>query len=63
MPHEPTYPYGVSETTCELYVKVFAKKHLLETIGLRYFNDYGSRQNDSSGYSGVIPYFLRLAKK
>jgi UDP-glucose 4-epimerase len=56
----PSSPYGVSKLACEKYLKVFFETNGLETISLRYFNVYGSRQNSdvSSQYGGVIPIFL-----
>lgn len=54
----PTSPYGLDKYACELQAKLFAKIHNLKTIGLRFFNVYGTRQDPHSPYSGVISIFL-----
>jgi UDP-glucose 4-epimerase len=60
----PISPYGVSKLAAENYVNIFYRIYGLETICLRYFNVYGSRQDGSSPYSGVITRFIeRLLKK
>lgn len=51
-------PYGVDKYSCELQAKVFSHVHGLKTIGLRFFNVYGSRQDPNSPYSGVISIFI-----
>jgi UDP-N-acetylglucosamine 4-epimerase len=48
-------PYAVSKTIDELYAGVFARLHGLKTIGLRYFNIFGPRQDPSGAYAAVIP--------
>jgi UDP-glucose 4-epimerase len=53
---EPSSPYGVSKLAAESYVRVFYKVFGLETVCLRYFNVYGSRQVQGP-YSGVITQF------
>jgi UDP-glucose 4-epimerase len=53
----PTSPYGVSKLAAENYVRVFYEAFGLETVCLRYFNVYGSRQTYSD-YSGVITQFI-----
>ena len=50
-------PYGVDKYSCELQASVFAHIHGLKTIGLRFFNVYGTRQDPNSPYSGVISIF------
>lgn len=58
----PTSPYGVSKLAAESYVTVFHKAYGLETVCLRYFNVYGSRQAGGD-YAGVITSFMeKLAK-
>ena len=52
-------PYAVSKATCELYAKNFSLVYGLETIGLRYFNVFGKRQDPDSIYSAVIPIFVK----
>ena len=48
-------PYAVMKMTSELYAGVFYKNYNLQTIGLRYFNVYGRRQDPKGAYSAVIP--------
>lgn len=51
-------PYAVTKKTNELYADVFYKTYGLETIGLRYFNVFGQRQNINGPYAAVIPIFI-----
>jgi UDP-N-acetylglucosamine/UDP-N-acetylgalactosamine 4-epimerase len=51
-------PYAASKYINELYADVFFKCYGLESIGLRYFNIFGPRQNFSSMYAGVIPIWI-----
>lgn len=51
-------PYAVSKYANELYANVFAKCYGLETIGLRYFNVFGPRQDPKSRYAAVIPLWI-----
>jgi UDP-glucose 4-epimerase len=61
-PARPESPYGVSKLVAENYVRTYHEDFGLETVCLRYFNVYGSRQVYSD-YSGVITQFMsRLAK-
>jgi len=48
-------PYAVTKMTAELYAGVFTKTYEMETIGLRYFNVYGRRQDPNGAYAAVIP--------
>jgi len=48
-------PYAVMKYTNELYADVFYKTYGLETIGLRYFNVFGRRQDPDGAYAAVIP--------
>lgn len=48
-------PYAVTKMTGELYGGVFAKTYGMETIGLRYFNVFGRRQDPKGAYAAVIP--------
>jgi UDP-glucose 4-epimerase len=57
----PISPYGVSKLTGEYYAKVFTDLYGLETVGLRYFNVYGPRQDPKSQYAAVIPLFIQWA--
>jgi UDP-glucose 4-epimerase len=52
----PASPYGASKLAVEAYLAAFYQSYGLETVGLRYFNVYGSRQKVSD-YSGVITVF------
>ena len=62
---EPISPYGVEKLTSEHYLRTFAHLYGVETVALRYFNVFGTRQDPSSPYSGVISVFVRrlLAKE
>lgn len=48
-------PYAVTKYVNELYADVFAKTYGFKTIGLRYFNVFGKRQNPNGAYAAVIP--------
>lgn len=48
-------PYAVTKRVNELYADVFAKVYQFKTIGLRYFNVFGPRQNPNGAYAAVIP--------
>jgi len=48
-------PYAVTKYVNELYADVFARCYQLNTIGLRYFNVFGPRQNPNGAYAAVIP--------
>ncbi|HIF58130.1 MAG: SDR family oxidoreductase [Gammaproteobacteria bacterium] len=51
-------PYAVMKMTNELYAGVFSKTYGIETIGLRYFNVFGPRQDPNGGYAAVIPKWI-----
>ena len=51
----PLSPYAVTKYVNELYADVFAKTYNFNTIGLRYFNVFGKRQDPDGAYSAVIP--------
>ncbi|RXZ43493.1 NAD-dependent epimerase/dehydratase family protein [Crenobacter cavernae] len=51
----PLSPYAVTKYVNELYADVFAKAYGLESIGLRYFNVFGPRQDPHGAYAAVIP--------
>jgi len=53
----PTSAYGVDKLGCDLQAAVAGRMHKLSTIGLRFFNIYGPRQDPHSPYSGVISIF------
>lgn len=52
---KPLSPYAVTKYVNELYADVFAKTYGFKTIGLRYFNVFGKRQNPNGAYAAVIP--------
>ena len=51
----PLSPYAVTKAVNELYASVFAKTYGFKTIGLRYFNIFGKRQDPKGAYAAVIP--------
>ncbi len=52
---KPLSPYAVTKYVNELYADVFSKCYGFHTIGLRYFNVFGQRQNPNGAYAAVIP--------
>lgn len=52
---KPLSPYAVTKYVNELYADVFSKTYGLETIGLRYFNVFGRKQDPNGAYAAVIP--------
>jgi UDP-glucose 4-epimerase len=56
-PVAPLSAYGADKHACELHARVAGAIHGVPTIGLRFFNLYGPRQNPLSPYSGVISIF------
>lgn len=54
----PLSPYAITKYVNELYADVFSKTYGLETIGLRYFNVFGKRQDPKGAYAAVIPKFI-----
>ncbi len=51
-------PYAVTKMTNELYANVFSQTFAMETIGLRYFNVFGRRQDPNGAYAAVIPKWI-----
>ena len=51
----PLSPYAVTKLVNELYADVFARNYNFKTIGLRYFNIFGKRQDPNGAYAAVIP--------
>jgi UDP-N-acetylglucosamine/UDP-N-acetylgalactosamine 4-epimerase len=51
----PLSPYAVTKVVNELYARVFATTYGFKTIGLRYFNIFGKRQDPNGAYAAVIP--------
>jgi len=54
----PLSPYAATKLADELYAQVFALLHGMETVGLRYFNVFGPRQDPEGAYAAVIPCWL-----
>jgi len=54
----PLSPYAVTKYVNELYADVFARTYGMQTIGLRYFNVFGRRQDPEGAYAAVIPKFV-----
>ena len=57
-PLAPLSPYAAAKIASEFYLRAFFETYGLETVGLRYFNVFGPRQDPDSPYSAVIPIFL-----
>lgn len=55
---KPLSPYAVTKLVNELYADVFAKSYGFRTIGLRYFNIFGRRQDPNGAYAAVIPKWI-----
>ncbi|MBI2215836.1 MAG: SDR family NAD(P)-dependent oxidoreductase, partial [Candidatus Rokubacteria bacterium] len=60
-PPSPVSPYAVSKAAGEQYARVWARLYGVETVGLRYFNVFGPRQDPTSEYAVVLPRFIRWA--
>lgn len=56
---KPLSPYAITKYVNELYADVFSKTYGIETIGLRYFNVFGRRQDPNGAYAAVIPLFVK----
>lgn len=55
---KPLSPYAITKYVNELYADIFSKTFGIETIGLRYFNVFGRRQDPDGAYAAVIPKFV-----
>lgn len=55
----PLSPYAVTKYVNELYADVFFKTYGIESIGLRYFNVFGRKQDPDGAYAAVIPLFVK----
>ena len=55
---KPLSPYAITKYVNELYADVFKKTYDFNTIGLRYFNVFGRKQNPNGAYAAVIPKFV-----
>ncbi|MFD2568080.1 SDR family oxidoreductase [Pseudotenacibaculum haliotis] len=60
---KPLSPYAITKYVNELYADVFSKTYGIETIGLRYFNVFGRKQDPNGAYAAVIPKFVSLFMK
>lgn len=56
---KPLSPYAVSKYTNELHAQNFGELYGMETIGLRYFNVFGRKQDPNGAYAAVIPKFVK----
>lgn len=56
---KPLSPYAITKYVNELYAEIFSKTYGLETIGLRYFNVFGRKQDPNGAYAAVIPKFVQ----
>ena len=56
---KPLSPYAITKYVNELYAEIFSKTYGLETIGLRYFNVFGRKQDPNGVYAAVIPKFIQ----
>jgi UDP-N-acetylglucosamine 4-epimerase len=56
---KPLSPYAVTKAVNEMYADVFSRIYGFNTIGLRYFNVFGPRQNPTNPYAAVIPIFCK----
>lgn len=57
---KPLSPYAITKKVNEIYAKSYYELFGLKTIGLRYFNVFGRRQDSNSPYAAVIPKFIKL---
>jgi UDP-N-acetylglucosamine/UDP-N-acetylgalactosamine 4-epimerase len=60
---KPLSPYAITKYVNELYADIFSKTFGLETIGLRYFNVFGPKQDPNGAYAAVIPKFVMQLMK
>lgn len=56
---KPLSPYAITKYVNELYAEIFSKTYGIETVGLRYFNVFGRRQDPNGAYAAVIPLFVK----
>jgi len=56
---KPLSPYAITKYVNELYAEIFSRSYGLETIGLRYFNVFGRKQDPNGAYAAVIPLFVK----
>jgi UDP-N-acetylglucosamine 4-epimerase len=58
---KPLSPYAVTKYVNEMYADVFSRVYNFHSVGLRYFNVFGPRQNPHGAYAAVIPLFMKAA--
>lgn len=56
---KPLSPYAITKYVNELYADVFSRTYGMETVGLRYFNVFGRKQDPNGAYAAVIPLFVK----
>jgi nucleoside-diphosphate-sugar epimerase len=61
LPAVPLSPYALQKYVGEVYCRLYSELYGLETVGLRYFNVFGPRQDPNSDYAAVIPSFVAAA--
>ena len=60
---KPLSPYAITKYVNELYAEIFSRTYRIETIGLRYFNVFGRKQDPNGAYAAVIPKFVMQLMK
>ena len=60
---KPLSPYAITKYVNEIYADLFSKSYEIETVGLRYFNVFGKRQDPNGAYAAVIPKFIMQLMK
>jgi UDP-N-acetylglucosamine 4-epimerase len=60
---KPLSPYAITKYVNELYADIFTRAYGLETVGLRYFNVFGRKQDPNGAYAAVIPKFVMQLMK
>ncbi|MBX2971800.1 MAG: SDR family oxidoreductase [Flavobacteriales bacterium] len=59
----PLSPYAVTKVTNEVYAQLYTRLHGLDTMGLRFFNVFGERQDPEGPYAAAIPKFIQAFLK
>lgn len=62
-PSHPLSPYALDKSYAEQLAQLYFRLYGIESVGLRYFNVYGPRQDPSSPYSGVVSIFIERARR
>ena len=60
---KPLSPYAITKYVNELYAEIFSRTYGIETVGLRYFNVFGRKQDPNGAYAAVIPKFVMQLMK